>query len=326
VTVPAAPPVSQAAAAPEVAGPPVCCANCGAPITGRYCSACGQRVEDSVHSLRFFLGEALEDLTHADSRLWRTLTALFMRPGDLTCEFLSGRRARYLPPVRLYLVLSVAFFLLASLAPSVGVVVISMDDSGKSVRVQSSTLDQAIAGLSKPSETDQQRAERVCKSLNIEAPLRVLLGPQRLAATCRRVVLDSGRSLTEAIVHNVPRAMFLFLPLIALVMKLLYLRPRRYYVEHLLFLLHNHSFVFLLFGLLGVLRFLPIDGARAVLFLAAMLYTIGYLYRAMRRVYGESRLSTALKYVLLSLTYAVSAVLMFGLTFVYSALTLVPGP
>ena len=46
-------------------------------------------------------------------------------------------------------------------------------------------------------------------------------------------------------VHNIPRAMFMFLPLLALVMKLLYWRPKRYYVEHLLFLIHNHAFVFL---------------------------------------------------------------------------------
>ena len=54
---------------------------------------------------------ATEDLTHADSRLWRTLAALLFKPGHLTREFLAGRRARYLPPVRLYLVLSVLFFL-----------------------------------------------------------------------------------------------------------------------------------------------------------------------------------------------------------------------
>src|SRR5687768_18420722 len=59
-----------------------------------------------------FAGEAFESITHADSRLWRTLGFLLAKPGRLTREFFDGRRAAYLPPFRLYLVISVAFFLL----------------------------------------------------------------------------------------------------------------------------------------------------------------------------------------------------------------------
>src|SRR5262245_51891783 len=68
-----------------------------------------------MHSLREFLAEATEVFTHADSRLWRTIRPLLLRPGFLTREFLRGRRARYLPPFRLYIVASVLFFLFASL-------------------------------------------------------------------------------------------------------------------------------------------------------------------------------------------------------------------
>ena len=89
------------------------CANCGARLVGRYCSECGQRHHDHpVHDFWHFISEALEDLTHADSRLWRTLSALLFRPGLLTREFLEGRRVRYLPPVRLYLVVSLVFFII----------------------------------------------------------------------------------------------------------------------------------------------------------------------------------------------------------------------
>jgi len=90
------------------------CANCGAPVSGHFCSNCGQRVEHSVHSVWHFAGEAFEDLTHADSRLWGTVGALLFKPGFLTCEFLAGRRVKYLPPLRLYLVLSLLFFVVAA--------------------------------------------------------------------------------------------------------------------------------------------------------------------------------------------------------------------
>src|SRR3954453_15254567 len=88
------------------------CANCGAALSGRYCSSCGQRAESAAHSVGHFLHEAIEAFTHADSRLWRTLVPLLRRPGFLTREYFAGRRARYLPPLRLYLIMSVLFFVL----------------------------------------------------------------------------------------------------------------------------------------------------------------------------------------------------------------------
>jgi hypothetical protein len=91
------------------------CTNCGAAATGAYCARCGQRVAPHIHSVWGFIREATESLTHADSRLWRTLSTLLVKPGRLTREFLDGRRASYLPPFRLYLVLSLLFFVLASL-------------------------------------------------------------------------------------------------------------------------------------------------------------------------------------------------------------------
>jgi hypothetical protein len=106
------------------------CENCGAAVSGRYCATCGQRLEPPLHSLWHFSRTATEDLTHADSRLWRTLGALLFRPGYLTREFLAGRRARYLPPVRLYLVVSVVFFLWASATHHLRVVLFSEPDHG----------------------------------------------------------------------------------------------------------------------------------------------------------------------------------------------------
>src|ERR1700677_2429816 len=90
------------------------CLNCGAPLTGRYCANCGQTADVHVPSTRELFHEAIEGITHSDSRLWSSLTLLWFKPGKLTQEFVAGRRAAYLPPFRLYLVLSIIFFLAAS--------------------------------------------------------------------------------------------------------------------------------------------------------------------------------------------------------------------
>jgi hypothetical protein len=96
------------------------CANCGVTLYGRYCADCGQRRGSAPPTVGHLVAETFETLTHADSRLWRTLRALLTRPGSVTLDYFAGRRARHLPPLRLYIVASVTCFLLLALLPSRG--------------------------------------------------------------------------------------------------------------------------------------------------------------------------------------------------------------
>lgn len=91
------------------------CRNCGVTLQGRYCHACGQKAVASVVSLRELLHEAFHEFAHLDdSKIVKTLKLLLFKPGELTAEFLGGRRAGYVPPLRLYLVCSLLFFALAA--------------------------------------------------------------------------------------------------------------------------------------------------------------------------------------------------------------------
>jgi hypothetical protein len=120
--------------------------------------------------------------------------------------------------------------------------------------------------------------------------------------------------------------MFLFLPLLAAVMTLLYRRPRHYYVEQLLLLVHNHAFVFLVVILLWLLgRLIPASLSSSwpvtLLRLGVEIYAALYIYRSMRRLYGQGPLRTTLKFASMSLAYFASGLLMVGLTAIYSALS-----
>ena len=315
---PSPPPLPAAVPAPD----PPRCHNCGASVPGRYCGNCGQRLEPPVHSLWHFLTVAMEDVTHADSRLWRTLWALLFKPGFLTREFLDGRRASYLPPVRLYLVLSVVFFIWFG-ATEQKMTVVQVDaprTAGSAAAPAPGRREFGPLAPAQPGESPEQRADRQCPAVNYEGPGQDWIAP-RVQRACRMVVLDNGRSVREAYLHNVPRAMFLFLPLLAAGMMLLYWRPRHYYVEHLLLFVHNHAFGFLLLLLAaGVSALLPV-AAPWVRF-ALCLYIPWYVYRSMRVVYGQGRWLTSAKLVVLSLFYFISGVLMIALTTVYSVLTL----
>ena len=160
------------------------------------------------------------------------------------------------------------------------------------------------------------------KDVSYEGPGQGWIQPLLLDA-CRKTVRDDGRALKDAFVHNIPRALFVFLPLLAAVMVLLYWRPRRFYVEHLLFFIHTHSFVFVALALyLGLAAVLPWDAAAPWLLFALLLYIQWYLLRAMRVVYGQSRRRTLAKFVALTLIYVLAGMAILLFTLVVSVVAL----
>ena len=115
--------------------------------------------------------------------------------------------------------------------------------------------------------------------------------------------------MTASRPDNVPAALIILLPLMALVLKALYPLSRRYYVEHLLFFVHFHAFFFLIltiqifYSRLGALLSLP-EAAVVLPVVAISFYIPVYLFFAMRTVYGQGKLITFIKYVALTVTYA----------------------
>lgn len=240
-----------------------------------------------------------------------------VKPGSLTKEFLEGRRARYLPPFRLYLVLSVVFFVIATTGgshDSVGFVGLHTGEGQPSVDVKK--LEDMPA---KPTESPEQRANRICTDFNfvIGDNKGLVDGP----AVCRKIVGDNGHALVEALYHNIPRALIVLLPLLALTMRVMYLR--RHYVEHLLFFVHTHSFAFLFLALyVLVIRFVPFKSVEDIATLVMLFWLPYYTYRAMLRVYGQRKWVTRTKFSLLALSYCVLGGIMTVLLGLYTAVTL----
>jgi len=87
------------------------CENCQAPVTGPFCSQCGQEVESTLKYFWTVLLHILDDIFSFDSRACRTLTPLMFKPGFLTNEYIAGKRVHFVPPLRLYLFISIICFL-----------------------------------------------------------------------------------------------------------------------------------------------------------------------------------------------------------------------
>ena len=298
---------------PAATAEPARCKNCEAVLLGRFCVNCSQAANVHVPTTRELLHELLEGLTHSDSRLWRTLTTLWFKPGKLTQEFVAGRRVAYLPPFRLYLIVSIVFFLMASLVP---------------VNVALLTLDEATKSGSPPlSASKQLPSNRItsCSEVNFEVFANHPAWNSRIRHACEAMQQDNGGHLAHLSIGTISKAMFIFLPLIAFLNMLLYWHPRYRYAEHLLFFVHVHAFYFSVAIILLCLANTP-DAWPKLAGVAGFFETILgwtlpiYTISAMRRVFRRSWPCTLFKGVVLFFVYMI----VFGLTvagsFVYAAL------
>ena len=287
------------------------CLNCGAQVSGKHCASCGQAGDVHVLSMREVAGDVTHSLLHLDSRVWRTLKILVLKPGELTREFIAGRHQSYLPPFRLYLAISILFFAMSAILPDTEF--LRVNDAGESI-VDRATIDRVTSGQGPNCDID------------LTLPIVGSLA-EPLRRACTKIRADGGARLAERFADTAPRLMFVFLPLMAAVALLFYWRPRRLYAEHLVLFLHNHASMFLLLAVAITFNALaniyrPLLGLFGLLNLLLFSYLLYYVVRSMRVVYGESRLRTSFKFAALTTIYF----LLLGVTMLaglaYSALAL----
>lgn len=85
----------------EAGGKTCTCLNCGTVFTGEYCPACGQKASTDRITVRLALQSLIATITSLDGKFFRTMGNLFWRPGHLVRDYISGKRALYMHPVRL---------------------------------------------------------------------------------------------------------------------------------------------------------------------------------------------------------------------------------
>jgi len=310
------------------------CLNCGTTLSGQYCGNCGQRARSRLISIWELVREAFGDLLEMDSRLWRTLVPLLVRPGGLTRDYLRGRRARFMPPFRTYLVLSIVFFLVAFFDPREEFKVLfepPAESSEEAAPAVEETPDEGgESGVNLDLSTGEGDANcdvEEFKSADIPEWLSRRITPERFQIMCDRVAADDGRALFEKMRDNVPVALFVLLPLMAFVLKLVYPLSKRYYVEHLLFVVHYHAFFFLIL-ILQILfaRLATLVGVNeniiSIFLIGASIYIPVYLFRSMQRVYGQGVLITLFKFLFLLISYFVGFGLMIGIAAVFAAFSI----
>ena len=277
---------------------------------------------------RFFwslVSEAFDNIFSFDSRTARTLFALFFRPGFLAAEYVAGRRARYIQPLRLYLIASILFFLFLSaqnLFSAQSPVTFITDGAGVEVATQDSEqqpeqdTEKDAAYVEADSAIDDIHANVQLPGLSAEQNTK--LG-NRLEAQARKAVELAKQDPSELIsllLDIAPPVLFILLPIFALILKLAYLGSGRFYTQHLILAVHNHSFIFLALLLEGLLT--PVEQSIGTEIPSTVLsiWIPIYMYMSLLRVYGQGYFITMVKFMGLGFLY----ITLFSSTFLLSLL------
>ena len=384
------------------------CENCDALLTGAYCAQCGQHAIDYRRSLLRVAIDAADSFFNWDTKFLKSLGVLLLWPWRLTNDFNAGRRVRYVHPLRLYLLASIAFFLVVKLVnfdPASGIHVspearaevdgalakLSGEDSKltpeQRAKVEALRARWSAAGTNEQQTPEQRGINKIAQRMPFFAEkgelrpkdlakLQALLdripdvpappapppadgaaaaSPDEATQTSspppppsppvihtklfgneanssespfgrwiesrfkEKIGKDgvNAKLFLDTLRNNIPSMMLCCIPLFAFVLKVLYLRQRRYYVEHLVYALHIHTFVYVaavVITLLGMAVERSVPVLQPVIATILSFVAFGMVFASIRRVYRQGWFISTLKFVLGGIAYFVVLVTAVGIT------------
>jgi len=342
------------------------CLNCGTILEGKYCHNCGQENLEIKESFGHMMNHAISDYFHFDHQFFHTLKPLFFKPGMLTNEYMAGKRVQYLHPIKMYIFVSILYFLiffqsghemvnvhpvpnkpatverkkidsinnriakdknlaayqkkklirLTNKYGATGLKDVNQKEGSKkdshfiTPTTEDTTYEQYMANQGKlPVEERDGFFERIYNKT-------ALSYNQKYGSRAKEVFIDEFK-------HNVPKMMFLLLPMFALVLKITFWRSKKFYVEHLIYTFHLHCFLFLFLAIIMVLQLIiPINwGLTGWISAFATFYIIWYIYRSLKVVYHRGRLRTITKMIGMSFTYFMAFTFCISVIAIITALT-----
>lgn len=326
------------------------CLNCGTTVVGKYCHVCGQENVEPKETVWHLAAHFFSDITHFDGKVFTSMKDLVLKPGFLSNEYMSGKRASYLNPIRMYLFTSFVFFL-------VFFSLYAVDENSVKIKIDKNNID----------EIDSVRLRELTSEMNNGKPLTKEEIKKRFDSTgisffkvpykskeeydsllragakkdnwFERMFTYKGIELNQKyhnnsrlaitnllgkLQHSIPQMLFVLLPLFALFLKLLYFRHKNfYYTDHAIFTIHFYNFVFILMLLIfGISKVSSMTGSVWMQYinLALVCVIFFYLYKAMRNFYRQGRIKTILKYFLLLFSFLCFGILLLIIFFFISVL------
>lgn len=376
------------------------CLNCGAALADRYCHNCGQENTEPKETIWTLVSHFFNDITHFDGKFFSTVKYLITKPGFLSAEYIKGRRASYLHPIRMYVFTSAFFFIIffslfnagdmikgdkddaeqlkeltaassslkeklpatgdadlkaamrrsinnidAHAAALQGTVLVKertdsirraktnmlLDSAGIEMRANSllpnDLLDSIAVNTKKNADSSKAdmdiskmegfdyRSKIAYDSVQKELPANKRDGWFKRKLVNKVIIYktkykndkkEAGALMAERMLHTLPQALFVSLPVFAFILMLLYTRRKFYYADHAIFAIHLYCANFMILLLyFGIDKIKLASGWKWLSILEALLILsiFFYLYKAMRKFYLQGRAKTILKFILLNIVF-----------------------
>ena len=376
------------------------CLNCGTALTDRYCHNCGQENTEPKETIWTLVSHFFNDITHFDGKFFSTVKYLITKPGFLSAEYIKGRRASYLHPIRMYVFTSAFFFIIffslfnagdmikgdkddaeqlkeltaassslkeklpatgdadlkaamrrsinnidAHAAALQGTVLVKertdsirraktnmlLDSAGIEMRANSllpnDLLDSIAVNTKKNADSSKAdmdiskmegfdyRSKIAYDSVQKELPANKRDGWFKRKLVNKVIIYktkykndkkEAGALMVEKMLHTLPQALFVSLPVFAFILMLLYTRRKFYYADHAIFAIHLYCANFMILLLyFGIDKIKLASGWKWLSILEALLILsiFFYLYKAMSKFYLQGRAKTILKFILLNIVF-----------------------
>jgi hypothetical protein len=227
------------------------CRNCGTGLAGRYCHCCGQDLfKGTKRTLGDLVFHAVENILSIDNKLLGSMKYLLFRPGKLTKEYVNGRIIRYVHPTKLFWFISIVFFFLLAAGE---------ENASSDTKNKNPETKETVAGI--PANTVNRK-----NGTATPAPMPYVRfdgnAVNRKSGTATNDVEDKITGKAEEkydryevdiiranFLKYAPYASFLLIPFFALLLNLFFRRRELFYIDHLVFAIHFHAFIFFLFTL-----------------------------------------------------------------------------
>ncbi len=331
------------------------CLNCGEQVAGRYCQRCGQENVVVKESIWHLLMHFIEDLTHFDGKLWKTLKLLLFKPASLTRYYMDGKRATYLHPIRMYLFVSAVFFLVIftggpNSSSEIRTLVNSKDSTNATItklpvppKLASITKTVNVKPDSLVKEKDNFHFQIGKDTFNYKTVEAYEVAQKKLPANKRANWIEDkfarqsihlnqkykgdnfeiGKALIDQFKHYFSRILYISLPIFAFFVWILYRRNKEhFFVDHLIFSIHIYCAFFIILFFVKLIDdvyeyFMHKPFTALDISVAFVLFF--YLYKSLHNHFHQSRAKTIFKFFILN---ALTLILMASLMFAFFVLSL----
>jgi len=299
------------------------CLNCGSFVEKSHCPKCGQENSESRQSFYHLFTHFVSDYLHYDSSFWKSIKCLFLYPGKLSLEYMKGKRKSYVNPFSLYIFISFLAFLIPFLLP----------DPHNTNAEETADKKRTVVNIDKDTtvlNNNQLLSVQLDSIYRNSSPEKQLISTDNIIYKTALNVADNmddehrKEKAMDFFVSNIPKALFIYMPIFAFMLWLFHNKKRFYYFDSGIFTLHFFSIALFCFTIGSILvciaNWLDWGWLTVLTWIFSIFYITFYFFRGSRIFYNEKRWASNIKS---SIQVIINFILILLILIIYGLFTVV---